>query len=851
MMDKSALLLLAFASSAIGAEAASVPDVSDEVIVSARHGSSSARSDRTRRYERKDFERFGALTASALVKALPRGSAGMATTVLINGRESLRDLETLPIGLIERVEINFDGGMPDGRPRVAEQVINVVLKSDYQGGDLSVRQRNTFEGGGGQREAVASAGYAHGRLSISVMATHLSQNALAATQREISRDQDHTATGGRDFRLPWGTSAVVQAVQGNLNGVYDELGRPASIALAPDFTAAPGGASAEGLRHFNTASFLHLLAPSQTTSTGLTLGFHLTERTRLEIGYQFASSKDRQISPPPVTGISSGAIVPAALNPFGQDIAVGFVHEDFGPQEQDSSSDSHAASLMAESRFGESWSWNAQLSINRSRLDSRSRELDAERFASALASWDPLARFDPFGETSALYPSLTRTLHTASTIRSVSVGASANGQISEGWVDPLRLYVDLKHDVNESRQGELADRIRSLRSNGSLQIPLFRLKETNPPAVLSLTGNWSDDDQNSAEGAAQTQVRTIARSGSLQIPWLTPIDQWHGAYRLETEFGLGRASASGEERSQTRNLSVLWAPAKHLLVRARHSHYQVPPPNILFPVLTVYDQAFTDPSRKAAAATDVEVFTGTPLGLEPSFNRSQTFWIEVEPPAMTGLTLALSYSMHTQRNPLRHFSGQDILDNEAALPQRVTRAARTSADIAAGQPGAVIRVDTTPFAGGDIHSSSIDFSAQFEREQTRLGALHLDVSATRVLEFSNELLPDLPVISSRDQDSPPAWRVRGNAFLSRESWHAGLDLSHAGPGHYANAGYSDFTTVGVRVGYRIARGLHLEGGIQNLLNASPPRVDTLTGFRGEPPLGRTYELTFRVPVGSE
>jgi hypothetical protein len=37
--------------------------------------------------------------------------------------------------------------------------------------------------------------------------------------------------------------------------------------------------------------------------------------------------------------------------------------------------------------------------------------------------------------------------------------------------------------------------------------------------------------------------------------------------------------------------------------------------------------------------------------------------------------------------------------------------------------------------------------------------------------------------------------------------------------------------------------------VQNVLDRDPPFANTLTGYRGGSPLGRTYEVTLRVPFG--
>jgi hypothetical protein len=52
------------------------------------------------------------------------------------------------------------------------------------------------------------------------------------------------------------------------------------------------------------------------------------------------------------------------------------------------------------------------------------------------------------------------------------------------------------------------------------------------------------------------------------------------------------------------------------------------------------------------------------------------------------------------------------------------------------------------------------------------------------------------------------------------------------------------------LGKRSAKGPQIGLGIANVFNASPPYVDTLTGFRGGSPLGRVAELTLRMPFSS-
>src|SRR5262249_36758646 len=119
----------------------------------------------------------------------------------------------------------------------------------------------------------------------------------------------------------------------------------------------------------------------------------------------------------------------------------------------------------------------------------------------------------------------------------------------------------------------------------------------------------------------------------------------------------------------------------------------------------------------------------------------------------------------------------------------------------------------------------------------------------------------VPVVSTSDQESPPDWTFTGNMYWKRDPWRAGAIVTHTGTGSYAGRAYSPFTTLDLSASYRL-RGMPLGNlgnlgkqlqvgvGIQNVFDEDPPQIDSILGFRGDSPLGRSYELTLRMPLGS-
>src|SRR5690606_9528320 len=79
-------------------------------------------------------------------------------------------------------------------------------------------------------------------------------------------------------------------------------------------------------------------------------------------------------------------VVPAALNPFGQDIMVGMVHAEFGPIWQKSHTKAHNALLGLRGAFGESWQWDTAAGWQQQRFSQLTRDFFGTPLTNALAS---------------------------------------------------------------------------------------------------------------------------------------------------------------------------------------------------------------------------------------------------------------------------------------------------------------------------------------------------------------------------------------------------------------------------------------------------------------------------------
>ncbi len=98
-----------------------------------------------------------------------RGLGVSSTLVLLNGRRMANfaspgdnsgvDLNNIPAGAIQRVEVLKDGASAIYGTDAMGGVINFITRKDYQGGDINVYALKTGEGGGGKTSASFAGGY--------------------------------------------------------------------------------------------------------------------------------------------------------------------------------------------------------------------------------------------------------------------------------------------------------------------------------------------------------------------------------------------------------------------------------------------------------------------------------------------------------------------------------------------------------------------------------------------------------------------------------------------------------------------------------------------------------------------
>lgn len=794
-------------------------------------------------YHAQDVEESGAFDLAEFFSQLPESPAGTEQLVLIDGEPTYLDISKLPPEMIASIEVSNEGALPQYGAYANGRVINIRLKTSYHGENLSLSMRGSFQGDGLQTLASFSGAVSRDKTRFIYGVGYRKQQALFASDRSFSREQNHTAMGGRDLRLLWGDAAVVQAVSGSLSGVVDANGQPTSVALAPEnqdgrgLTAADflparifspaTEATAAGQRRFNTADDVTLIAPSEERSATFEFGRPLSKRLHLSISGSATGRDSTRSLAPPVTPVSSDTVVPAAYNPFGQDVQVGLVHAGFGPVRQRNESTAAQLAVILSGGWAETWRWNATLGEKWSQSDQEVTDLDRDAFAAALASPDPAQRFNPFGDdplNASLYRDLAIVRASETESSSTRLDLSTHGELRTLPGGPLRMV--LRGNVSNQR------RTKTYR---------------NPASPVATEPFRRDNDQ-----------RVTA---SFILPWIGQSNARAWARRLETSFVTGYSSRSGSKGGSVNGrFALTWSPLRAFSMRGNYAVTRLAPSRFLADAQPLAGETFIDPRRSPATATDVQVnehdFDGALRARADQLIVSAT----VKPPILAGLQMSVTYDRRQKQDLTSDaFKAQDLIYNELTFPGRVVRASPTGDDLLLGQPGRIVSVDTTPSDRATQEASGLSWSLRYRQISERFGQISLVGSVRQSLSNRYEVAPGVPfVFESANDLNPPDWNLHSRLSWSRRGWRLSTDFRYVDEVQSGTLIQPATNRLSLQFGYRFAkavwgrwgRGLQVSLKLDDVLEDEPPFADTINGYRTGSPLGRTWSLMMKLPLMS-
>ncbi len=385
----------------------------------------------------------------------------------------------------------------------------------------------------------------------------------------------------------------------------------------------------------------------------------------------------------------------------------------------------------------------------------------------------------------------------------------------------------------------------------------FQARASAQNSMRRTTSSASDPD----EPAVEIHRRGFSLSGSTSIPFIERQRARPGLRRLELELSGDYEHEDSGASEREFEAGFVWSPARSLSLRFRHAADTEN--NAILRDLrsdSLTGETFIDPRRDSSSVSGVEILVRDLAVTAPEQSRRTQFGLTYEPAFLAGFRFSANYA-DLRRDPLfeDEFDPQDVINNEATFPGRVIRDTATPEDLALDWPGRIVAVDTTGGDAGAALSRDFNVSVDYRLPEQPYGRLHFKLDARHVLESRYELRPGLPFINDGgNRFNPPDWRVGGHLSWSHEGWTASLRGNHTGSVTTAiiDDDLPAYTEFAFNLGYRwqeplwgdFGRGTRLMAHIENLFDRDPPFADTLNGYRGGSPLGRTLSLSLEVPL---
>ena len=327
-----------------------------------------------------------------------------------------------------------------------------------------------------------------------------------------------------------------------------------------------------------------------------------------------------------------------------------------------------------------------------------------------------------------------------------------------------------------------------------------------------------------------------------------------------------------------------FSPLPGVLLRGSISTGSLPPTsNQLGRVTNVGESYLGDAKRggrRIGSEGAITQIDGGNPDLRPERSRSFLFGVVVTPAGDRGPRLSVDYTHINKRGEIQSFPYGDVegvLAQEATFPERVIRGPLTPADKALGFTGGPIQVVNLGLLNlGRTRIDALDITLDYPFALRRLGNFSTYLKATWEPHYRQELVRAGPFIERVGYSDGPL-ELRGNAGVEWSSgpWSAGLNAQFYSAYKITNA-YIDTINnplllsfngraripaqvyVDLSGRYRfdgtgfVPRGTEIRVGIVNLLDHRPPTIADLyssgASYYGDP-RRRRIEVTVAVPLG--
>ena len=814
-----------------------------------------------------------------------RGLGVDRSLVLVDGlrrvsgssQSSAVDVSMIPAGLIERVETITGGASAVYGADAVSGVVNIIMKDEMEGVEMSISSGASTEGSGGERigfDLAGGTGFDDDRGSLVFGVSYSKEDELRATQRDFSSRQlfvtNNPDNTGPDDGIPdtinLDDSAIwIFATTGafNLGGQW--------YTADPDVrlidTGVPYGIYGVGAEGFRQVDFSRLRQEQETIATRASLNYELFDGINFFFDADYGQTTTVGSAQPDNTTGGGGYTINSLQrdNPLiPADLAasmdanglttLGFLraYANWGNRTPTFDRTSFSFAAGFEGTLQNDWDWSVSFQDSRYENNSKwSNYAITENLANAIdviadpVTGEPVCRSGAAGCV-PIYPLSQEPMsaeqdayirHTALRFHRNEqrvAAASLTGNLMDLPAGSLQFAAGLEH-----REEEIKSMDDGLARQGALH--LFRGQEPQN-AEMSVK-----------EAYLELVVPVIA-----EMPFIQQLDI-EAAVRSSDYDTIGSTTAS--------KIGLNWAISDDLRIRASSST-SVRAPNLseLFSPGVTTGAFLTDPcditqinlgtSSRAAncaalgipvgwanpnAANAKELITGGNPDLTEEESDSFTFGLVITPDAIKGLSLSIDYWDIEITDAIGSFGASDIIKKCVDSPSlannfcpMITRDGQLSIE----------RINVSRINVGRLNASGIDFGGAYGFDIVG-GDLSINLNGSFLMEHEELIDGSDPTTLFINRNDPNNPKLRSNLNLTYQQGplSLGLNTRYIGSTIYDPNALTDETSdkplVPSRVyndliiGYEFENELRITGTITNIGDVNPPRIgDLFLGVRG-------------------
>lgn len=756
-------------------------------------------------------------TTAVQLHGLPLGT----TLVLVNGRRvessgaaaagDFFDLNSIPVAAVDRLEVLPDGSSAIYGSDAIAGVVNIILKHDFNGLELSAKQ------GWARNLTDSNANFVWGNrwesASLTIVGSYEKRGGLTAFQRRLTADADYTAFGGPNDDFPTCNPGNVFSVDGNnlpgLNAPYAAV--PAGFSGPPSIAEFQGTAGAINQCKLQRAA--SLIPASQRRGIFLQGSLQLTPSVEMFAEFLYSRvEEDQHLASKFLFGTQGfqsftvSAVNP--YNPFGVPVGIGYAFDTLPPTNQNTDTGYVRPLIGAKFEIGRNWraeiaAWESKDSSHT--LLTRYVENDAA-IEAALGSPTAATALNPFVVGSPASESLLKTF----------------------WNDALSRFSARKQTVSGFGQGPLVHL-----PAGSLQVVVGS----------EYSRDSQDVDDVDSPPPGRFSRSTYALFAEARVP-IVPnrtdsaagdILTAHLAYRFDhySDFG-------GTTNPQ---IGLEWRPYASLLLRANYAKsFKAPSLIDLYEPKSAFTEAIVDPSQ--GQTVPINYLLGGNPRLRPLTGNSRSVGFVYSSRVVPGFEVSIANWRIQENSAIVTLGPQVVVDNPALFPGRIVR------DPATGQ---IISVDTSEVNFGTFAVAGFDYQMSY-RLETAAGTFVPSLSATQTYHYTGELVPGAAAVNragkaNDDGSWAPHWKATVALSWKRGLCAASIDGRYVGrytdydplpDGTFQTLG--NFWYVDANIHYDLGMhfparqkwlgGFYIAGGAVNLFNRTPQFSNLQFGFAG-------------------